>query len=140
MTTPSTVDGDRVERSPEEWKQRLTPEQFQVARQGGTERAFTGAYWNHKADGMYHCVCCDAELFSSRTKFESGTGWPSFWEGVSNGAIRTKEDRTHGMVRTEILCARCDSHLGHVFRDSPTPTGQRYCVNSASLQFKGQAG
>jgi peptide-methionine (R)-S-oxide reductase len=140
MTTPSTVGGDRVERSPEEWKQRLTPEQFQVARQGGTERAFTGAYWNHKADGMYHCVCCDAELFSSRTKFESGTGWPSFWEGVSNGAIRTKEDRTHGMVRTEILCARCDSHLGHVFRDSPTPTGQRYCVNSASLQFKGQAG
>ena len=140
MTTPSTVDGDRVERSPEEWKQRLTPEQFQVARQGGTERAFTGAYWNHKADGMYHCVCCDAELFSSRTKFESGTGWPSFWEGVSNGAIRTKEDRTHGMVRTEILCARCDSHLGHVFRDSPTPTGQRYCVNSASLKFKGQAG
>ncbi|QNI74529.1 peptide-methionine (R)-S-oxide reductase MsrB [Synechococcus sp. NOUM97013] len=136
MTSTSPVGGDRVERSPEEWKAQLTPEQFQVARQGGTERAFTGAYWNHKEDGMYHCVCCDAPLFSSRTKFESGTGWPSFWDGVSSGAIRTKEDRTHGMVRTEILCARCDGHLGHVFKDSPTPTGQRYCVNSASLQFK----
>ena len=105
MTSSLPAEGDRIERSPDEWREKLTPEQFQVARQGGTERAFTGAYWNHKDDGMYHCICCDAPLFSSSTKFESGTGWPSFWDGVSSGAIRTKEDRTHGMVRTEILCA-----------------------------------
>ena len=125
-----------VERSAEEWKQSLTPEQFQVARCGGTERAFTGAYWNNKATGMYHCVCCGAPLFSSETKFDSGTGWPSFWDGVSSEAITTKEDLTHGMVRTEIKCAQGDAHLGHIVPDGPAPTGQRYCVNSASLDFK----
>ena len=132
MVDPSA----KVERSKDQWREQLSPEQFQVAREGGTERAFTGIYWNHKGQGTYQCVCCGADLFSSDTKFDSGSGWPSFWDGADRDAITTHRDVTHGMVRTEIRCARCDAHLGHVFEDGPTPTGLRYCVNSASLNFK----
>ena len=124
-----------VERSAEEWKQSLTPEQFQVARCGGTERAFTGAYWNNKATGTYHCVCCGAPLFNSQAKFDSGTGWPSFYDNLP-GAIGTKEDRKLLFyVRTECHCSRCGSHLGHIFDDGPEPTGKRHCLNGVSLTF-----
>jgi peptide-methionine (R)-S-oxide reductase len=120
----------------EHLRQRLTPEQYQVTQCSATEPAFTGKYWNCHDDGTYHCIVCDAPLFSSDTKFDSGTGWPSFFDPMDNDAIATKIDTTYGMVRTEALCAKCGAHLGHVFPDGPNPTGLRYCMNSASLDLK----
>ncbi len=127
--------GEKVIKSEEEWRQQLTAEQFSVCRLKGTEPAFTGKYWDHHDPGVYRCVACGAELFDSEAKFDSGTGWPSFWEPIAADSVCTEPDTSHGMRRTEVACSRCGAHLGHVFSDGPKPTGQRYCLNSVSLDF-----
>jgi peptide-methionine (R)-S-oxide reductase len=126
----------RVEKSEQEWKKILEPQQFEICRQQGTERAFTGKYWNTKDAGTYRCACCGLELFSSETKYDSGSGWPSFYQAIDPSHVRERQDSAHGMTRTEVLCAGCDAHLGHVFPDGPRPTGRRYCMNSVSLELK----
>lgn len=139
MATPET--GEKIEKTDEQWRQELTPEQYQVLRKHGTEAPFTGKYWKDKRDGTYVCAACGQELFKSETKFESGSGWPSFYEPMKKEAIGEQTDRSAFMERTEIHCSRCGGHLGHVFPDAPqTPTGLRYCVNSLSLKFKPKDG
>ena len=129
-------DTHEVTKTEDEWRDELSPEQFDVLRRAGTEPAFTGKYWDCHDDGVYRCAACGAELFDAATKFESGTGWPSFTDPAASDAVELREDNSHGMTRTEVVCARCDAHLGHVFDDGPNPTGLRYCMNSAALKLR----
>lgn len=128
---------EKISKSEAEWRRELSPEEYRITREKGTEPAFTGAYWNSHEPGTYLCRACGQELFDANTKYDSGTGWPSFWQPLAQERVELHEDRAHGMVRTEVTCARCGSHLGHLFEDGPRPTGQRFCMNSAALQWRG---
>ena len=130
------MENEKIQKSDEEWKTELSPVEYHILREKGTERPFTGKYYQSKQDGIYRCAACGNELFSSDTKYESGSGWPSFWAPAAPGSVELKPDYSHGMIRTEVMCGRCGSHLGHLFEDGPQPTGQRFCINSVSLDLK----